>query len=55
MKDKQNNKDIDKNFFEAMNYEIAAENGVIDNEEMKSNKGLEEARKLLENRKSKFE
>lgn len=55
MKDKRNNKEVDKNFFNAMNYEIAAENGVIDNEEMKSNKGLKEAKKQMEDGKSKFE
>lgn len=40
MKEKENNRTIDKNFFKEMNYEIAAENGVIDNEEMKNNKRL---------------
>lgn len=40
MKEKENDRSIDKNFFKEMNYEIAAENGVIDNEEMKNNKGL---------------
>lgn len=31
---------IDKNFFKAMNYEIAGEIGVIDNEDMIKNKML---------------
>ena len=39
-KDKDDNK-IDKNFFKAMNYEIAGEIGAIDNEDMISNKKLE--------------
>ena len=40
MNEKEKNRSIDKNFFKEMNYEIAAENGVIDNEEMKNNKSL---------------
>ncbi|NLW21905.1 MAG: hypothetical protein GXY88_01400 [Tissierellia bacterium] len=39
MKDKRR-KEIDKNFFKAMNYEIAAEHGIVNNEEMKENKKL---------------
>lgn len=38
MKDKKLKRKIDGNFFNQMNYEIAAEHGVIDNEEMKNNK-----------------
>ncbi|NLJ99108.1 MAG: hypothetical protein GX320_07590 [Tissierellia bacterium] len=40
MKNKQKNKELDKNFFKAMNYEIAAEHGIIDNEDMKKNRKL---------------
>jgi len=40
MIDKEDDKTIDKNFFKAMNYELAGEIGVIDNEEMKNNKKL---------------
>ena len=40
MRDKQDDKAIDKNFFKAMNYELAGEIGVIDNEEMKNNMKL---------------
>lgn len=42
MKDKDNSKPIDKNLFKEMNYEIAAEHGVIDNEDMKNNRRLNE-------------
>lgn len=31
---------MDKNFFKAMNYELAGEIGVIDNEDMKNNRLL---------------
>lgn len=48
MKGKKENKKMDKNYFRHMNYEIAAEHGVIDNEDMKKNKGLNK-----ENKKSK--
>ena len=42
MKEKDNSKSIDKNLFKEMNYEIAAEHGVIDNEDMKNNRRLNE-------------
>lgn len=50
---KEKKKDIknDKNFFKQMNYEIAAEHGIIDNEEMKNNKKLKDWKK--QNRKDK--
>lgn len=35
---KEKKKDIDKNFFKAMNYELAGEIGVIDDEDMKKNR-----------------
>lgn len=35
MKDKETKREISKNFFNQMNYEIAAEHGIVDNEEMK--------------------
>ena len=38
--DKRKDREIDKNFFKQMNYEIAAEHGVIDNEDMKNNRKL---------------
>ncbi len=38
-------KNIDSNFFKEMNYEIAGEHGVLDNEDMKNNKNLEERNK----------
>ncbi|WP_236916090.1 hypothetical protein [Clostridium sp. Cult2] len=38
MKDKRNKREIDKNFFNQMNYEIAEEHGIVNNEEMKNNK-----------------
>jgi len=41
MKDKESNRKIDKNFFKEMNYEIAGELGILDNEEMKENKKLD--------------
>lgn len=41
---KENN--IGSNFFKEMNYEIAGEHGVINNEEMKKNKKLEDKAKL---------
>ncbi|NMB08492.1 MAG: hypothetical protein GX981_08920 [Tissierellia bacterium] len=37
MDNKKKNK-IDENFFNQMNYEIAAEHGIVDNEQMKDNK-----------------
>ncbi|MDR7856984.1 hypothetical protein [Tissierella sp.] len=40
MKEKQSNEIVDKNFFKAMSYEMAGEMGIIDNEDMKNNKGL---------------
>lgn len=49
MKEKDNNRPIDKNFFKEMNYEIAAEHGVIDNEDMKNNRGLNETKSKKEN------
>ena len=45
LKGEKRNKKNDKNFFKQMNYEIAAEHGIIDNEEMKNNKKLKEWRK----------
>ncbi len=40
MKKKQNKVTSNKNFFKAMNYEMAGEIGVIDNEDMINNKKL---------------
>lgn len=50
MKDKKIERKIDENFFNQMNYEIAAEHGVIDNEEMKNNKKFKDWNK--ENKKN---
>ena len=49
MKEKDNNEPIDENLFKEMNYEIAAEHGVIDNEDMKNNRGLNEKKSKKEN------
>lgn len=38
MNEKKDKHEIGKNFFKAMNYEIAGEIGVIDNEDMIKNK-----------------
>lgn len=40
VKDKDKNDIVDKNFFNAMNYELAGEIGVIDNEDMINNKKI---------------
>ncbi|NLX62824.1 MAG: hypothetical protein GXZ06_10075 [Tissierellia bacterium] len=40
MAKKKKERKIDENFFKAMNYEIAGELGILDNEEMKENKRL---------------
>ncbi|MBU5436812.1 hypothetical protein KQI42_02260 [Tissierella sp. MSJ-40] len=40
-KEKQSKEKIDKNFFKAMNYELAGEIGVIDNEDMINNKRID--------------
>lgn len=39
-KDIDKNDIVDKNFFNAMNYELAGEIGVIDNEDMINNKKI---------------
>ncbi|SHD77617.1 hypothetical protein [Schnuerera ultunensis] len=41
---------LNESFFNQMNYEIAAEHGVVDNEEMKNNKKFKDWNK--ENKKS---
>lgn len=40
LKDKENKEIVDKNFFNAMSYEFAGEIGILDNEDMKNNRGL---------------
>lgn len=40
LKEKESKEVVDKNFFKAMSYELAGEIGVIDNEDMKNNRGL---------------
>lgn len=40
MNKKDKDRKIDKNFFKAMNYEMAGELGILDNEEMKNNRRL---------------
>mgnify|MGYP000908851052 FL=1 len=50
MDDKKKNK-MDENFFNQMNYEMAAEHGIIDNEEMKENKKLKNWKKLKKDKK----
>ena len=37
LKDKQGKEIVDKNFFNAMSYELAGEIGILDNEDMKQN------------------
>jgi len=44
---------IDENFFKAMNYEFAGEIGLIDNEDMKKNKYLNQS--LKESKKNQME
>lgn len=41
MTKKDKDRKIDKNFFKAMNYEIAGELGILDNEEMKNNRRID--------------
>lgn len=50
MDDKKKNK-MDENFFNQMNYEMAAEHGIIDNEEMKENKKLKDWKKFKKDKK----
>lgn len=38
---RKTNREIDKNFFKEMNYELAGEIGVLDNEDMQENKKLD--------------
>ena len=45
LKRKYKDREIDKNFFKQMNYEIAAEHGIIDNEDMKNNIKLNDENK----------
>ncbi|GFN34839.1 hypothetical protein [Tepidimicrobium xylanilyticum] len=40
MKEEKYKRRNDENFFNQMNYEIAAEHGIIDNEDMKRNEKL---------------
>lgn len=40
LKDNKKEGKIDKNFFKAMNYELAGEIGILDNEDMKNNRKL---------------
>ncbi len=40
LKDNKKEEKIDKNFFKAMNYELAGEIGILDNEDMKNNRKL---------------
>lgn len=40
LKEKKKDKKNNKNFFKQMNYEIAGEHGIIDNEDMKNNRKL---------------
>lgn len=40
-----------ENFFNQMNYEIAAEHGIVNNEEMKDNKKLKNLSKFKKNKK----
>jgi len=40
MKEKHTKSTLDKNFFKALNYEIAGEVGAIDNEDMLNNRKL---------------
>ncbi|NLY77449.1 MAG: hypothetical protein GX080_05095 [Tissierellia bacterium] len=36
---------IDKNFFKEMNYEIAGELGILDNDDMKKNKKIKDVKR----------
>ncbi|NMA85796.1 MAG: hypothetical protein GX968_00560 [Tissierellia bacterium] len=49
--DNKNKNRMDENFFNQMNYEMAAEHGIVDNEEMKENKKLKNLKKLRKNKK----
>lgn len=40
LKEKETKESMDKNFFKAMSYEFAGEIGILDNEDMKNNRGL---------------
>jgi len=42
MNKKNKDKKIDKNFFKAMNYELAGEIGVLDDDDMKKNRKLKD-------------
>lgn len=53
VKEKQKDKEIDKNFFKQMNYEIAAEHGIVDNEDMKNNRKLTDLKKQNSNNRKK--
>ena len=48
LKDKQGKEIVDKNFFNAMSYELAGEIGILDNEDMKQNiKLISDKNKLI--------
>ena len=51
MKEKQKKDAIDKNYFKATSYEFAGEIGVLDNEEMKNNKKLNQRKKNKKDKK----
>lgn len=53
LKDKQGKKMVDKNFFNAMSYELAGEIGILDNEDMKQNIKLISAKNEQEQEKNK--
>ena len=46
-KEKKEKEVVDKNFFNAMSYELAGEIGILDNEDMKKNKKLKIFWKIL--------
>ncbi len=47
MSKKYENRNIDKNFFKAMNYEIAGELGILDNEDMKNSRKIKHNNKNM--------
>lgn len=50
MKDKRKKNKIDENFFNQMNYEVAAEHGIISNEDMIKNKKIKDWSKFKKNK-----
>lgn len=47
VKKKKLRRDIDQNFFREMNYELAGDIGIVDNEDMKNNTKLYTGKKAM--------